>query len=58
MLVLRRKPGERIRIGKDIYMEVLEVHGKQVHLGFTAPDAVKIMRTELDEAPKGEERVT
>lgn len=50
MLVLTRKPGERIFMHNDfgtIVVEVLEVRGEHVRLGITAPDAVKIMREEV-----------
>ena len=37
MLVLSRKPNEAIKIGQDIEIVVLEVHGDRVKLGFVAP---------------------
>ncbi|MBI4611249.1 MAG: carbon storage regulator CsrA [Candidatus Rokubacteria bacterium] len=47
MLVLSRKPGERIRIGPDIEVVILEVKGPQVRLGVQAPPAVAVHREEL-----------
>ena len=47
MLVLRRKPGERVYVGEDIEVVVLEVQGGRVKLGFTAPDCLPIQRGEL-----------
>jgi carbon storage regulator len=47
MLVLRRKPGERVYLGEDIEVVVLEVQGGRVRLGFTAPDCLPIQRGEL-----------
>jgi carbon storage regulator len=47
MLVLRRKPGERVLIGEDIGVVVLEVEGDRVKLGFTAPRHVPIFRAEI-----------
>lgn len=47
MLVLTRKPGEKICIGKNITVTVLEVHGNRVRLGFEAPKDVTIKRGEL-----------
>jgi len=47
MLVLSRLPGERILIGEDIELTVLEVRGSQVRLGFTAPRYVPICRAEI-----------
>ena len=49
MLVLSRKPGERIHIGKDIVVTVLEVSGKLVRIGISAPDHVSILRSEVKE---------
>ena len=48
MLVLSRKPGERIRIGDDIYIVVGRITGGKVKLRFEAPLDVPIVRTELD----------
>lgn len=47
MLVLSRKPGERIVIGDGIEVMVLEVRGDRVRLGFTAPKDVAIHRQEV-----------
>jgi carbon storage regulator len=47
MLVLSRKTGERIVIAAQITVEVLEVLGNRVRLGFRAPDGVRIVRHEL-----------
>ncbi len=47
MLVLARKEGERVRIGDDITVEVVEISGSKVRLGFAAGPTVKIYREEL-----------
>lgn len=47
MLVLSRKPGERIRIGPNIEVVVLEVKGPHVRIGIQAPPAVAVHREEL-----------
>ena len=47
MLVLSRKVGERLVIGEDIYIEVVEVRGNRARLGITAPDYCTIIREEL-----------
>jgi carbon storage regulator len=49
MLVLTRKAGEAIVIGRDIEVTVLEVQGHRVRLGFTGPPEVPIHRTEIHE---------
>jgi carbon storage regulator len=47
MLVLSRKPGEKVVIGNGITLTVVEVRGNRVRLGFDAPDPVRILRAEL-----------
>ena len=47
MLVLSRKPGEKVIIGGNITITVLEVKGNKVRLAFEAPSCVGIMREEL-----------
>lgn len=48
MLVLTRRPNERIEIGENrITVTVLEVHGGRVRLGIEAPASVGIRRQEI-----------
>ena len=47
MLVVSRRPGERLLIGESVEVTVLSVHGDQVSLGVSAPRAVPIHRQEL-----------
>ena len=47
MLVLARTENQRIRIGSDITVTVVEMAGKTVRLGIEAPNAVMILREEL-----------
>lgn len=47
MLVLTRRIGERLRIGSDIELVVLDVRGRDVRLGVTAPAEVPIHREEI-----------
>jgi carbon storage regulator len=49
MLVLTRKPGQRIRIGDEIEVTLLEVSGDRLRLGFLAPPEVSIHRQEVYE---------
>jgi carbon storage regulator len=51
MLVLSRKVGERIVIGDNVVVQVLEVRRWQVRLGICAPSAVPIRRKELPALP-------
>ena len=47
MLVLTRKIGEKIQIGDDICITIMEVKGKQVRVGIEAPAQVKVHREEI-----------
>ena len=47
MLVLSRKPGQRLVIGRDIVITVVEVRGDKVRLGFEAPRGTPIHREEV-----------
>ena len=47
MLVLTRRIGERLRIGSDIELVVLDIRGRDVRLGVTAPTSVPIHREEI-----------
>jgi carbon storage regulator len=55
MLVLSRKQGERLNIGDDVTITVLEVRGRRVRLGIKAPDHVHVMRAELCQWDDGSE---
>jgi carbon storage regulator len=47
MLILARKVGQRIIIGGDIEITVVEVRGDHVRLGITAPRSIAVHRQEL-----------
>ena len=47
MLVFRRKSGESVLIDGRIEVQVLEISGSRVKLGFVAPQAISVMRKEL-----------
>ncbi len=54
MLKLERRAGERVILGDDVIVEVLEVRGQIVKLGFDAPRSVRIYREEIWLAVKRE----
>lgn len=54
MLTITRHPGERIMIGDDIVVEIVEVSGTTVRVGISAPRDVVIYREELWERVKSE----
>lgn len=47
MLVLSRKTDQRISIGNDISVTVLEIAGNRVKIGITAPETLQIVRGEI-----------
>ena len=47
MLVLTRKRGERVLIGDDIIITVIDVRGEGVRIGFEAPKGIPIQRHEV-----------
>jgi len=47
MLVLSRKPGERILIGNDVKITVIRIGPNSVRIGIDAPGHLNIVREEL-----------
>ncbi|WP_125141495.1 carbon storage regulator CsrA [Clostridium transplantifaecale] len=47
MLILTRKKGESIKIGDEIEIFITEIKGDKVRIGISAPEHMKITRTEL-----------
>lgn len=47
MLVLTRKKGERVMVGDDIVVTIIDVRGDGVRIGFDAPRGVPIQRAEV-----------
>jgi carbon storage regulator len=56
MLILTRRAGERVVIGDDVLVTVMEVSGQTVRLGITAPQGLPIYREEIWLAVKEENR--
>ena len=50
MLVLTRKPGERLVIGDNIVITVVEIKGDNIRIGIDAPREVKVYRGEIYDA--------
>lgn len=56
MLVLSRDTGESILIGENVSVRVLEIKGKQVRIGITAPKGMSVHRQEVAERIAADER--
>ena len=54
MLILSRKIDEKIKIGNDITITLIDVHGDQVKIGVEAPTHVKVFRQEVYNAIQNE----
>ena len=54
MLIITRKPGEKIMLGDDVTVEVIEVSGSSVRIGIDAPRSLPVYREEIWEAVKEE----
>lgn len=52
MLILTRKIGEEVNIDDHIAIKILRIRGKQIDIGFSAPDSVSIHRHEIYERIK------
>lgn len=56
MLILSRKIDEKIKIGEDITITLIDVHGDQVKIGVEAPKNVKVFRQEVYDAIQSENK--
>ena len=56
MLILSRKVNEKIMIGDDVVLTIIETRGEQVKIGVEAPKSVKVFRHEVFEAVQRENR--
>ncbi|MDR2101267.1 MAG: carbon storage regulator CsrA [Treponema sp.] len=56
MLILSRKTNEKIMIGEDVSISIIEIRGDQVRIGVDAPKTVKVFRQEVFDAIKAENK--
>ncbi|MDQ1609213.1 MAG: carbon storage regulator [Microbacteriaceae bacterium] len=56
MLVLTRKIGEKILIGDDIELTILDIRGDGIRVGIDAPRGIKIQRDEVVRAVEAANR--
>ena len=56
MLIITRKPGEKIMLGDDVVVHVMEIVGNSVRVGIQAPRSLPIYREEIWDAVREENR--
>lgn len=56
MLIITRRAGEKVMIGDDIVVHVIEIVGNSVRVGIEAPRSVPVYREEIWNAVREENR--
>jgi carbon storage regulator len=56
VLIITRRAGERIMVGDDIVVEIMEIVGNSVRVGIQAPRSVPVYREEIYAAVREENR--
>jgi carbon storage regulator len=56
MLIITRRAGEKVMLGDDIVVEVMEVAGNTVRIGIKAPRSLPVYREEIWDAVRAENR--
>jgi carbon storage regulator len=56
MLILTRRVGETIKIGQNVDVTVLGIHGHQVRIGINAPKSIAVHREEIFRRIEAEKR--
>jgi carbon storage regulator len=54
VLIITRRAGEKIMLGDDVIVEVVEVSGSSVRLGIQAPRSLPVYREEIWRSVKQE----
>jgi carbon storage regulator len=56
VLIITRRAGEKIMVGDDIVVHVMEIVGNSVRVGIEAPRSVPVYREEIWNAVRDENR--
>ena len=56
MLIITRRPGEKIMLGDEIVVHVMEIVGNSVRVGIQAPRSLPVYREEIWNAVREENR--
>ena len=57
MLIITRRAGQRVMLGDDVTIDVMEIAGNNVRLGIAAPKELPVYREEIWAAVKHENEV-
>ncbi|MDR3285017.1 MAG: carbon storage regulator CsrA [Treponema sp.] len=57
MLILTRKLNEKIKIGDNITVTIIEIRGDQIKIGIEAPKDVKVFRQEVFQAIRQQNKI-
>jgi carbon storage regulator len=58
VLIITRRPGERIMLGDDITIHVMEIVGNSARVGIDAPKSLPVYREEIWAAVKEENQAS
>ena len=58
MLIITRKAGEKIMLGDDVVVHVMEIVGNSVRIGIQAPRSLPVYREEIWDAVRAEHRAS
>ena len=56
MLIITRRAGEKVMVGDDVVVHVMEIVGNTVRVGIEAPRSVPVYREEIWQAVREENR--
>jgi len=56
VLIVTRRSGERIMVGDDVVIEIMEIVGNSVRVGISAPRSIPVYREEIYTAVREENR--
>jgi carbon storage regulator len=54
MLIITRRPGEKIMVGDEVVVHVMEIVGNSVRVGIQAPRSIPVYREEIWNAVREE----
>jgi carbon storage regulator len=56
MLIITRRPGEKIMLGDDVVVHVMEIVGTTARIGIEAPRSIPVYREEIWNVVREENR--